>query len=95
MTLRFSRRALDDLQAIYRHGVHQFGETQATAYQRALHEAFRFIAEFPEANRLRTEFIRPYRIQRHEAHLIFYRIEKGEVYITRIRHGHEDWTADY
>lgn len=95
MKLRLSRRALDDLQSVYRQGVHQFGEQQAVSYQRALHEAFRFIAEFPEANRVRTEFSKPYRIQRHEAHLIFYRVEKGEVYITRIRHGHEDWTADY
>lgn len=94
MKLRLSRRALDDLQVIYRQGVQQFGERQATSYQMALHEAFRFIAGFPEANRVRTEFVRPYRIHRHEAHLIFYRVEKGEVYITRIRHGHEDWASD-
>ncbi|MBY9066677.1 type II toxin-antitoxin system RelE/ParE family toxin [Hyphomonas sp. WL0036] len=92
--MRLSRQALVDLQAIYRQGVRQFGEQQAISYQRALHEAFRLISEFPEANRVRTEFARPYRIQRHEAHLIFYRIEKGEVYIVRVRHGHEDWTPD-
>jgi len=92
---RLSRQALVDLNAIYRQGVRQFGEQQAAIYQQALKETFRFIAEFPEASRVRTEFNRPYRVHRHQAHLIFYRLEDGKVYIARIRHGHEDWSADY
>ncbi len=94
MNVRISRQALSDLQAIYRQGVRQFGEQQATAYQQALNEAFRFIAAFPNANRARAEFAKPYRIHRHQAHLIFYRVEDDEVHITRIRHGHEDWNPN-
>lgn len=94
MNVRISRRALADLQAIYRQGVRQFGAQQATAYQQALNEALRFIAEFPEASRARTELVKPYRIHRHQAHLVFYRVQDDEVYITRIRHGHEDWQGD-
>lgn len=94
MNVRISRQALSDLQAIYRQGVHQFGERQATAYQQALNEAFQFIAEFPNANRAREEFAKPYRIHRLQAHLIFYRVGDGEVHITRIRHGREDWNPN-
>lgn len=94
MKIRLSKPALGDLDAIYRQGVQQFGAQQAAAYQQTLKQAFRFIAEFPEANRVRSEFQIPYRIHRHEAHLIFYRVQNDEVYIARIRHGHEDWTSD-
>jgi len=91
VSLRFSRAALRDLDTIFRQGVVQFGPLQAERYQVGLKAALKLLAAYPEMNRVRTEFSKPFRIYRYSAHLIFYRMERGDVLVTRIRHGGEDW----
>jgi toxin ParE1/3/4 len=91
MNLRLSRAALRDLDTIFRQGVLQIGPAQAERYQMGLKAAMKLLTEYPEINRLRTEFSKPFRIHRYSAHLIFYRIDQGDVLVTRVRHGGEDW----
>jgi len=91
MAFRLSQKADRDLFDIYLKGVEQFGILQADTYAAGLTEAFHFLAEFPRAARERTELSPPMRILRYKSHLIFYIIDDEDVFIVRIRHGHEDW----
>jgi len=41
------------------------------------------------------ELLPPLRIRRFRAHLVVYRIDANdEVFIVRVRHGHEDWVNE-
>lgn len=41
------------------------------------------------------ELLPPLRIHRFRAHLVVYRIDADdEVFIVRVRHGHEDWVNE-
>jgi toxin ParE1/3/4 len=95
MILRLTPAARDDLRAIFREGVRLFGEQQARRYLEQLGNELRFVGDFPQAVRLRDEFNRPVRVHRFNAHIIIFDIVGDEVVVARIRHGHEDWTADY
>jgi toxin ParE1/3/4 len=93
--LRLTLLAQDDLRSILREGIRLFGEQQARRYLEQLGKELRFIADFPEAVRLRDEFYRPVRVHRFNAHVIIFDIVENEVVVARIRHGHEDWSSDY
>ncbi len=95
MILRLTLLAQDDLRSILREGIRLFGEQQARRYLEQLGKELRFIADFPEAVRLRDEFYRPVRVHRFNAHVIIFDIVENEVVVARIRHGHEDWSSDY
>ena len=92
MSYSLSKKAEEDFIAIYLEGASQFGTRQADHYHQKLEEAFRFLADNPEAARQRTELNPPVRVHPFKSHIILYTAnEKGEVFIVRIRHGHEDW----
>jgi toxin ParE1/3/4 len=91
MAYRLSRKAEDDLVALYLIGAQTFGSAQAERYFAQLQEAFEFIARFPKAARERTEIDPPVRVLPHKAHLIIYLIQEHDVLILRVRHGSEDW----
>lgn len=91
---RLTRAAADDLVAIYRHGLAQFGADQADRYHDQLADTFAFLAKYPGAARERFEITPPVRIHRHKAHLIVYETVHGGVLILRIRHGREDWADE-
>jgi toxin ParE1/3/4 len=92
MSYSLSKKAEEDIIAIYLEGASQFGTRQADHYHQKLEEAFRFLADNPEAARQRTELNPPVRFHPFKSHIILYTAnEKGEVFIVRIRHGHEDW----
>ncbi|HVY33313.1 MAG TPA: type II toxin-antitoxin system RelE/ParE family toxin [Caulobacteraceae bacterium] len=94
MGYRLSRKAEDDLIALYLVGAQTFGPAQAERYFAQLQDAFDFIAQFPKAAGERTEIDPPVRILPHKAHLIVYLIEdRDDVLILRIRHGSEDWAG--
>ena len=60
-----------------------------------LAKTFEFLAENPQAARLREEIDPPVRIHPVQAHLVVYRVDDdGDVFVIRIRHGHEDWMAE-
>ena len=75
MKVRISQAALGDLQHIYKEGLRLFGEGQAIRYQIGLKDAFEYILDFPESNRVREGFAYNYRIHRYQSHIIIYRID--------------------
>lgn len=95
MNIDFSREAEADIAAINREGIRLFGVQQARKYAEEMADAFRLIAEYPLASPSRNELVRPVRVRAFGSHVILYEIKEDVALILRIRHGHEDWTADY
>ena len=91
---RLTRAAADDMVMIYLAGVDMFGPAQAEDYGDGLEAAFRFLADYPRAARLRAEMTRPVRAYPYKSHLIIYRADVDGVLIIRIRHAREDWMAE-
>jgi len=92
MGFRLSLEAEEDVIGIAEAGVRLFGTTQARKYHDELFAIFDLIAANPRMARERHEIVPPMRIHPFKAHLIVYRVhETGDVFIVRVRHGHEDW----
>ncbi len=92
MGYTLSRKAEEDIIAIFLHGVEQFGIKQAECYHDLLESTFGFLAEHPAAARERPEISPPVRVHPIKSHLIFYTIDEYEdIFIIRIRHSREDW----
>ena len=95
MKIDFSRAAEADIAAINREGIRLFGPRQAQKYASEMAGAFRLIAEFPLTSPVRDGLGRPVRVRPFGAHLVVYELKDEVALVLRIRHGHEDWTADY
>ena len=92
MGYALSRKAEEDIIEIFLRSVEQFGLKQAELYHTILERSFQFLSDNPLAARERTEITPPVRIHPIESHLIVYTIdEDGDVFIIRVRHGHENW----
>jgi toxin ParE1/3/4 len=95
MGYSLSRKAEEDILGIYFDGIQHFGLMQADRYHRQLEEVFEFLAENPRVARERTEITPPVRIHPFRAHLVVYLVDESEqVFIVRVRHGHEDWQGE-
>ncbi len=95
MTFRLTKRAEDDIIAIYRYTAETFGLAQADAYHDKLHKTFGIISDQPHLARERTEISPPVRVHPCGAHIIIYLAPPAEpVLIIRVRHASEDWLAD-
>ena len=95
MTFRLTRRAEDDIIAIYRYTAETFGLPQADAYHDKLHKTFGIICDQSQLARERTEISPPVRVHPSGAHIIIYLAPPGEpVLIIRVRHASEDWLSD-
>ncbi len=95
MAYTLSRKAEEDIIAIFLDGAGQFGLQQAERYHSLLENTFQFLADNPLAARERLELIPPVRIHPIESHLVLYTIdESGDIFIIRVRHGHEDWLTN-
>jgi toxin ParE1/3/4 len=92
MGYKLSRKAEDDLLAIYRIGAAEFGTDQAQHYFAGLEDALDFLATYPRAARERLEIDPPIRAHPHKSHLIIYIIQGDDILILRVRHAREDWT---
>ena len=90
---RLSRRAEDDIIAIYVTGEGSFGAAQAERYHQGLEQTFRFLAEFPGAARLRTDITPSVRVHPYRSHIIIYVAAGDDIDILRVRHGLEDWES--
>lgn len=91
---RLTRAAADDLTAIFLQGIEQFGLPQADTYHEGLSAIFAFLADYPQAARLREEISPPARVHPYKAHLVIYDVgDEDEVIILRVRHGREDWIS--
>lgn len=94
MVYRLSRKAEQDIIELFLQGAERFGVLQAEACHELLARTFAFLADNPEAARLREEIDPPVRIHPLQAHRVIYRIEEdGSVSIIRVRHAHEDWSV--
>jgi toxin ParE1/3/4 len=92
MGYTLSRKAEEDIIAIFLDGARQFGLQQAEQYHDLLEQTFQFLAENPLAARERPELTPPVRIHPIEAHIVLYTVDAaGGIFIIRVRHGHEDW----
>lgn len=95
MRYSLSRKAEDDLIAVYRESARLYGRLQADRYFDGLMATFRFIADHPRAARSRSEIRAPVRIHPFKAHLVVYELnDDGSVTILRVRHARENWQAD-
>src|SRR5699024_3587028 len=93
MGYSLSVKAEEDIVYIYR-SMEQVGLYQADRYHQRLERCFQFLADNPLAAPERVEIMPPVRIHPVEAHLVVYRVDDdGNVFIIRVRHGHEDWQA--
>lgn len=93
MGYTLSRKAEEDIIAIFLDGARQFGLQQAEQYHDLLEKTFQFLAENPLAARERPELTPPVRIYPIESHIVLYAVDaRGDIFIIRVRHGHEDWT---
>lgn len=87
-----SRKAEEDIIEIFLQGVESFGIQQAERYHKLLESGFEFLAANPHAAHLRTEITPPVRVHPIESHIVIYTTcDEGEIFIIRVRHGHEDW----
>jgi toxin ParE1/3/4 len=94
MGFRLSVAAEEDIIRIAGESTILFGPVQARQYHDELFAIFDLIAANPRMARERHELSPPMRIHPFKAHLVVYRIEEDdEVFIVRVRHGHEDWDA--
>ena len=67
---RLSRKAEEDIIAIFMYGVSQFGIQQAERYHDLLERTFQFLAENPEAARERVEITPAVRVHPIESHIV-------------------------
>lgn len=89
-----TRKAAQDIRAIYRRGTELFGLRQAALYHQSLETTFRLIANNPRLARLRTEINPPVRVHPHGSHLIVYLEQSdGSILIVRVHHGRENWRS--
>ena len=91
MAHRLSRAARKDIVEIYLRSEEMFGEAQADRYLAGLYGVLAFLAENPRSARERIEFDPPVRVHPYKAHLVIYETDGDDVFIIRLRHGHEDW----
>ncbi len=93
MSFKLSGPADNDLFNIYVQGVLTFGQSQAEKYYAGLQDTFAFLAENPRAAAERQECRPPVRVHPHGSHVVVYRIEPWGIWIMRICHASENWTA--
>lgn len=95
MGYTLSRKAEEDIIAIFLDGAGQFGLQQAERYHDLLEKTFQFLADNPMAARERGELSPPIRIHPIESRIVLYTVdENGDIFVIRVRHGHEDWATN-
>lgn len=95
MPVRRGVQADEDIISIYVESIRQFGVQQADRYMNGLEDVLAMLSQFPRIARERLEIRPPVRVHPYGAHLIVYTLgESDEVYVLRVRHGHEDWQDD-
>ncbi|MCB2067078.1 MAG: type II toxin-antitoxin system RelE/ParE family toxin [Erythrobacter sp.] len=93
ISLRLSREARRDLQAIWNYTAQAWDEEQAEAYVRALHASMARLREFPELGPPHATRVAQLRKLASGHHLIFYLVEPEEIKVVRVLHERTDVTA--
>jgi toxin ParE1/3/4 len=86
MTYRLTRQAQSDIKAIYHYTVEYFGEGQAQEYLEGLDYSFDLLTDNPKIGRAIDGKRRRYV---YREHLVYYRIIKEDIIITRIRNARQ------
>jgi toxin ParE1/3/4 len=90
---RLTPRAVRDIDQITDYTLATWGERQTEKYLAELDQRFRWLAQNPKAGRARDEVGEGYRSFPHNAHVIFYLIDKDGVAIIGVPHGAMDIEA--
>lgn len=92
MSYLLSKKAEEDVIAIYLDGASEFGVQRADQYHQQLKKTFQFLSDNPEAAHLRHELVPAVRIHPCQSHMVIYTVnEDRDAFIIRIRHQREDW----
>ena len=83
---RLSRRADDDLDAIYEYTTVNFGSEQARSYLIGLHDRFEELAALPALGRNAERLAPGLRRYPYRSHVVFYVPEGESVLIVRVLH---------
>ena len=86
MIYRLTRQAQSDIKEIYLYTVEYFGEGQAREYLDGLEYSFDLLTDNPNLGRLWDGKGRRYI---YKSHLVYYRLLKDEILITRIRNARQ------
>lgn len=87
---RLTPRAENDLRAIARYTLEQWGQEQRETYLRALDRRFHWLAENPALGRPRPDVKEGYFSYPEGRHVIFYLIREGGIDIIGIPHQRMD-----
>jgi len=93
MTSRYeySASARFDLARIWAHHAERVSIQGADSMVQRIEEALRrIVVPHPSAGRVRPEFGRGIRSFPVVPYIVFYRVERGRVYVVRVLHGHRD-----
>lgn len=83
---RLTPRALEDLRAIGRYTLTQWGREQRNDYLRAMDRRFAWLAQNPQRGRTREDVATGYRSFPQGAHIIFYLIKPDGIDIIGVLH---------
>ena len=87
---RLSRRAATDLEEIADYTIKRFGIKQARVYRDSLKSCFRHLANNPDMGRKAEQLAPGLRRFEHQAHIVFYKVDGGELYVVRVLHSRMD-----
>ena len=85
-----SKRTDQDIKQLTKRSMADFGELQTDKYLSGLEETLELLAENPELGRACDNLHKGYRRHEYQSHIIFYRIRKNDIFITRIIHKNRD-----
>jgi toxin ParE1/3/4 len=83
---RFSRRAEADLLSVGDYTLRKWGKAQAASYLGELETCCQTLADNPALGRLCDEVRPGLRRHEHGKHVLFYRQERGGIFVSRILH---------
>lgn len=89
---RLSAHAAEDLEEIFTHTLHHFGQAKAKDYASSLLNILDIIADNPELGRLHSDLSPPARVHPHREHVLMYILDdEGIPLITRIYNARQNW----
>ena len=91
--VRLTPRALKDLDTIADYTLATWGERQTEEYLAELQQRFEWLAQHPDAGRLRAEIRDGFHSYPQGAHVIFYMVEPDHIAVIGIPHGSMDIEA--
>jgi len=85
-----SNAAEEDVRAIYRYSVEEFGEIKASAYLQSLDECLLMLADNPDVGKDVSHIRRDYLQFSHDSHEVYYVQDEDGVDVGRNLHGSMD-----